>query len=77
MICGTGFVVPEAGYVFARMINVRFDFDVVFSTAWEFMEGLGVRAYHGWKLENVANYSDQIEAYAMQRMLVEYASAHS
>ena len=35
VICGTGFVVPEAGYVFARMINVRFDFDVVFSTAWD------------------------------------------
>ena len=37
---------------------------------------MGDCAYHGWKLENVANYSDQIEAYAMQRMLVEYASAH-
>ena len=58
------------------MINVRFDFDVVFSTAWAFMKGLGVRAHHGWKLEDDANYSDQIEAYAMQRMLVENTCAY-
>ena len=55
--------------VFARAITVRFDFDVNFSIAWEIVKGLAFCAYQGRKLEDVAHYTDQIEAYAMQRML--------
>jgi hypothetical protein len=59
------------------MFNVCLDFVVTFLIAWEIMKGLGFRTYHGQKLEEVGHFTDQIETYAMQRMLAENTFAYS
>merc|ERR1719335_1483697 len=59
------------------MINAFLDMAVTYKTALKIMRGLDFRNYHGTRLDDIHSFTEQFEAYAMQRSLAENTYAYA
>merc|ERR1719401_2564365 len=60
-------------YTTACSLQVLLDIVVTWFIAWEISLGMNFRTEEGTKLEEVGEFTDQFESYAMQRRLAENA----
>lgn len=58
-------------YTVACTFNILLDFVTTYYIVWEMSKGLGFRSYHGTKLRDIDDFTDQFETYAIQRLLGE------